>query len=88
MGERIFYFWIYQANKPFIFLHFSTINPKLHHAGTSHDHENPETESYVLYCFRIQGYISDEKLVLGTCGMDCLFLGIYNSVFPVWKLGI
>ena len=57
-------------------------------AGTSHNHENSETESYVLYCFRIQGYISDEKLVLGAYGMDCLFLGIYNSVFPVWKLGI
>ena len=55
---------------------------------TSCDHEDPEAESDVLYCFRIQRYIPDENLVLGTCRMDGLFLDIYNSVFPVRKLGI
>ena len=29
-----------------------------------------------------------KNLVLGTCRMDGLFLDIYNSVFPVRKLGI
>ena len=56
--------------------------------GTSGDHEDPETESDVLYCFRIQRYVSYENLVLPACRMDCLFLGIHHPVLPVWQLGI
>lgn len=50
--------------------------------------KDPETESDVLYCFRIQRYVSYENLVLPACRMDCLFLGIHHPVLPVWQLGI
>ena len=45
------------------------------------DHEDPETESDVLYCFRIQRYIPDGKPGSGNMQDGRFISDIYNLCF-------